>query len=54
MTEEEKQSVPKVTKELLARVFSYLTPYWKQMALVLLAIAALNLRQKQSSPEKAE
>ncbi|MBQ1908042.1 MAG: ABC transporter ATP-binding protein, partial [Firmicutes bacterium] len=38
MTEEEKQSVPKVTKELLARVFSYLTPYWKQMALVLLAI----------------
>ena len=38
MTEEEKQSVPKVTKELLVRVFSYLKPYWKQMALVLLAI----------------
>ncbi|MBQ4506590.1 MAG: ABC transporter ATP-binding protein [Firmicutes bacterium] len=38
MTEEEKQSTPKVTKELLVRVFSYLKPYWKQMVLVLCAI----------------
>ena len=38
MTEEEKQNAPKVTKELLERVFSYLKPYWKQMALVLAAI----------------
>lgn len=34
LTEEEKQNAPKVTKELLFRVFSYLKPYWKQMALV--------------------
>lgn len=38
MTDEEKQNAPKVTKELLARIFSYLTPYWKQMAVVLAAI----------------
>ena len=35
LTEEEKANKPKVTKELLARVFSYLLPYWKQMILVL-------------------
>ena len=35
LTEEEKQNTPKVTKELLLRVFSYLQPYWKQLALVL-------------------
>lgn len=38
MSEEEKNNTPKVTKELLNRVFSYLKPYWKQMLLVLLAI----------------
>ncbi|MBR3448706.1 MAG: ABC transporter ATP-binding protein [Oscillospiraceae bacterium] len=38
LTEEEKKNKPKVTKELLLRIFSYLKPYKKQMALVLLAI----------------
>ena len=35
LTEEEKKNTPKITKELLRRVFSYLKPYWKQLALVL-------------------
>ena len=39
LTEEEKASQPKVTPALLKRVFSYLTPYKKQLALVLLSIA---------------
>ncbi|MBR4201465.1 MAG: ABC transporter ATP-binding protein [Oscillospiraceae bacterium] len=38
LTEEEKKNKPKVTKELLLRIYSYLKPYRKQMALVLLAI----------------
>ena len=38
LTEEEKKNAPKVTKELLVRIFSYLKPYWKQMAAVLLAL----------------
>lgn len=38
MDEEEKKNAPKVTKELIGRVFSYLKPYYKQMILVLLAI----------------
>ncbi len=38
-TEEEKAAAPKVTKDLLKRVFSYLAPYWKQLVLVLVAIA---------------
>ena len=38
LTEEEKQNRPKVTGDLLKRIFSYLKPYWKQMALVLLCI----------------
>ena len=38
LTEEEKQNQPKVTKELIARVFSYLKPYWRQLALVLVCI----------------
>ena len=38
MTEEEKKNLPQVTPELLKRVFSYLTPYWKQLALTLLCI----------------
>lgn len=38
LTEEEKKNRPKVTKELLARIFFYLKPYWKQMLIVLIAI----------------
>ena len=38
MTAEEKANAPKVTKELLIRVFSWLTPYWKQFALTLFCI----------------
>jgi len=40
LTEEEKANRPKVTLPLLKRVFSYLLPYWKQMAIVLMCIAA--------------
>lgn len=43
LTEEEKQNRPKVTGQLLKRIFSYLTPYWKQMALILAAIALSSL-----------
>ncbi|MBQ2310307.1 MAG: ABC transporter ATP-binding protein, partial [Erysipelotrichales bacterium] len=43
LTEEEKSSKPKVTKELLVRIFSYLKPYWKQMILVLICIIASSL-----------
>ncbi len=39
LTDEEKQGTPKITKELLKRVFSYLQPYWKQLCLVLICIA---------------
>ncbi len=38
LTDEEKQNSPKITKELLVRVFSYLKPYWRQLALVLVCI----------------
>ena len=38
LTDEEKQNTPKVTKELLLRVFSYLKPYWRQLALVFACI----------------
>lgn len=38
LTEEEKKNKPKVTKELLLRIFSYLKPYRKQLLLVLTAI----------------
>ena len=38
LTEEEKAARPKVTRALLARIFSWLKPYWKQIALVLLCI----------------
>lgn len=38
LTEEEKANKPKVTKELLIRVFSYLKPYWKQLILALSCI----------------
>ena len=38
LTEEEKANAPKVTLPLLKRIFSYLLPYWKQMAIVLVCI----------------
>lgn len=38
LTDEEKKNRPKVTKELLLRIFSYMKPYWKQFLLVLCAI----------------
>lgn len=38
LTEEEMQNRPKVTGALLVRIFSYLKPYWKQLALVLICI----------------
>lgn len=40
LTEEEKANAPKVTLPLLKRIFSYLTPYWKQMLIVLMCILA--------------
>ncbi len=38
LTEEEKQSMPKVTKALLARIMGYLKPYWLQFFFVFIAI----------------
>jgi len=38
LTEEEKQNMPKVTKELLLRILSYLKPYWLQFVFVFAAI----------------
>ena len=38
LTEEEKKNRPKITKDLLKRIFSYLKPYWKQMFVVITAI----------------
>ena len=38
LTEEEKKNQPKVTPQLLKRVFSYLKPYMKQLILVVLCI----------------
>ena len=38
LTEEEKQNVPKVTKELLLRILSYLKPYTLQFVLVFVTI----------------
>jgi len=38
LTEEEKANKPKVTWPLLKRIFSYLLPYWRQLAVVLLCI----------------
>ncbi len=38
LTEEEMQNKPQVTKELLARVFAWLKPYYKQLLLVLACI----------------
>ena len=38
LTDEEKQHMPKVTKELLLRILSYLKPYWLQFCLVFITI----------------
>ncbi len=38
LTEEEKKNMPKVTKGLLLRIFSYLKPYWLQFLFVFIAI----------------
>ena len=38
LTDEEKQNMPKVTKQLLARILSYLKPYWFQFTLVFVTI----------------
>ena len=38
LTDEEKQNMPKVTKELLLRILSYLKPYWVQFLFVFAAI----------------
>lgn len=38
LTDEEKNNMPKVTKELLLRILSYLKPYWPQFILVFVAI----------------
>ncbi|MBR5741801.1 MAG: ABC transporter ATP-binding protein, partial [Firmicutes bacterium] len=38
LTDEEKQNAPKVSKELLIRILSYLKPYWIQFVFVFVAI----------------
>jgi ATP-binding cassette subfamily B protein len=38
LTEEEKLNKPKITKALLLRIFSYLSPYWLRLFLVFLTI----------------
>ena len=38
LTEEEKLNMPKVTKELLLRILSYLKPYWLQFLFVFITI----------------
>ena len=43
LTDEEKANRPKITGALLKRIYSYLKPYWKQMALVLLCISVSSL-----------
>ena len=43
LAEEEKANKPKVTLPLLKRIFSYLLPYWKQLAIVLLCIVVSSI-----------
>ena len=38
LTEEEKRNKPKITADLLKRIFSYLKPYWKQFTVVVVTI----------------
>ena len=41
LTDEEKNNRPKITKALVKRAASYLTPYWKQVLVVLISIVAV-------------
>ena len=43
LTEEEKANAPKVTWPLVKRIFSYLLPYWKQLAVVLACIVVSSI-----------
>jgi ATP-binding cassette subfamily B protein len=43
MTEEEKASLPKITKKLVFRAFSYLSPYKWQLAAIIIMLAASSL-----------
>ncbi|MGI1659497.1 MAG: ABC transporter ATP-binding protein [Desulfitobacterium sp.] len=43
LTDEEKRDRPKVTKDFLRRIFSYLLPYWPRLALVFVAIIASSI-----------
>ncbi len=43
LTEEEKANRPKVTWPLIKRILSYLKPYWKQMAVVLICIVVSSI-----------
>ena len=52
LTEEEKKNQPKVTHELLKRVFSYLKPYTKQLILVLLCIIVSSFFSLLPSPDR--
>ena len=38
LTDEEKENMPKVTKELLLRILSYMKPYWLQFLIVFITI----------------
>lgn len=38
LTDDEKKNMPKVTRELMLRILSYLKPYWLQFAFVFIAI----------------
>ena len=38
LSEEDKKNRPKITAQLLKRIFSYLLPYWKQLAVVIITI----------------
>lgn len=38
LTDDEKENMPEISKELIFRILSYLKPYWKQFLLVFVAI----------------
>jgi ATP-binding cassette subfamily B protein len=40
---EEKGAPPKITRDILARVFAYGKPYWASIAIVIVAIAVVSL-----------
>ncbi|WFF73763.1 ABC transporter ATP-binding protein [Proteiniclasticum sp. QWL-01] len=45
LSDEEKANRPKVSRELLLRIWGYLRPYWKQLSLVFVAILAASVLQ---------